>query len=214
MVVVQNKSVFSRDRHEQVFDRMRKIVGVSDFQDGWPPTEMLPSRSEWIKAWTSRRKTEVAQQETPSSPGIRVEGGYLERLPLACVACGLVDHAQIWGHWRPSAPPPTRRFFHLNDGTAPFASDDMLAHIEVFGRPDILWLWGLGVAEDILIACETSFKVYNSIDAPALRILTKLSAPSELILTGEDGEKLRNQAADLGLAIDLNVVPELKQVRM
>ncbi|MFT2215437.1 glycosyltransferase [Rhizobium giardinii] len=173
---------------------MRKIVIVSDFQDGWPPAQMPPSRTERIKAWTSQRKIELAQQETRSSPGIQVEGGYLERLPLACIACGLVDHAEIWSHWRPSAPPPrdastpclTRRFFQLNDATAPFASNDMLAHIEVFGPPDILCVWGLGVAEDVLIACETSFKIYNSIDAPALRIPTSLSARFDLILTGAE----------------------------
>lgn len=202
MDIVQNKSVFSRNRHGRAFDRMRRIVVVSDFQDGWPPAEVPPTRSERLTAWTSRRKVELAQQEFRSSLSLKVEGGYLERLPLACVACGLVDHAEIWSHWRPSTPPPmeaptpflTRRFFHLNNSTAPFASDDMLAHLEIFGPPDILCVWGLGVAEDILIACQTSFKIYNSIDAPALRIPERLSRRFNLVLTAAEWQSREVEA--------------------
>ncbi len=62
----------------------------------------------------------------------------------------------------------------------------MLAHIEVYGAPDILCVWGLGVGEEILQACKKSFKIYNSIDAPALRIPAMTSRHFDLILTGSE----------------------------
>jgi glycosyltransferase involved in cell wall biosynthesis len=179
-------------------------------------------RSERLKAWTSQRKVELAHPPRPKL-GINVEGGYLERLPLACVACGLVDRAEIWSHWRPSSPPPmevpssflTRRRFHLNATSPPFASDDMLAHVEIFGPPDILCVWGLGVAEDLLIACETSFKIYNSIDAPALRIPERLSGRFDLILTAAEWQSREVEARhpDMQTAV-LPIGPEFASASM
>ena len=43
---------------------------------------------------------------------------------------------------------------------------------------------GLGVSEDILLACRDSYKIYNSIDAPALRVPFSVSRHFDLILTG------------------------------
>ena len=60
----------------------------------------------------------------------------------------------------------------------------MLAHILTFGAPDILCVWGLGVSAEILAACETSYKIYNSIDAPALRVPPEVSRHFDLVLTG------------------------------
>ena len=122
-----------------------------------------------------------------------VHGGYLERLPLALVRSGLADCAEIWSHWRPATPPDvcdephpflTRRAFHMNGGPAPFASNDMLGYIKAFGPPAILCVWGLGVAEDILVACADSYKIYNSIDAPAVRIPPEVSRHFDLVITG------------------------------
>ncbi|MBY3318623.1 glycosyltransferase family 4 protein [Rhizobium laguerreae] len=62
----------------------------------------------------------------------------------------------------------------------------MLGHIAAFGPPSILCVWGLGVSEDVLLACRSSFKIYNSIDAPALRVPFEVSRHFDLILTGSD----------------------------
>ncbi|MBV7522124.1 glycosyltransferase [Ensifer sp. ENS12] len=172
---------------------MRKIVVISDFQDGWPPVSQAPTKTERLAAWASRFKDEMAAWPTHENV-VHVSGGYLERLPLASVADGLVDRAEIWSHWRASNPPPevkensflTRRSFYLDGSTSPFSSDDMLAHIEIYGAPDILCVWGLGVGEEILQACQTSFKIYNSIDAPALRVPSTTSRHFDLILTGSE----------------------------
>nr|WP_311276903.1 glycosyltransferase [Rhizobium sp. WCS2018Hpa-16] len=74
----------------------------------------------------------------------------------------------------------------MNGPQAPFSSNDMLAHINTFGPPDILCVWGLGVSEEILDACRSSYKIYNSIDAPALRVPPAISRHFDLILTGAD----------------------------
>lgn len=66
----------------------------------------------------------------------------------------------------------------------PFPSNDMLAYIEAFGASDILCVWGLGVHEDIMAACHSSYKIYNLIDAPALRVPPNVSRHFDLVLTG------------------------------
>ncbi|KQS96867.1 glycosyl transferase family 1 [Rhizobium sp. Leaf391] len=62
----------------------------------------------------------------------------------------------------------------------------MLAHIAAFGAPDILCVWGLGVSEEILEACNDSYKIYNSIDAPALRVPPEVSRHFDLVITGAE----------------------------
>lgn len=170
----------------------RRIVVISDFQDGQIDNVALPTIDEAADAWLSGRRGARPEPVT-SRDDIAVDGGYIERLPLACLKAGLVDSAEIWTHWRGSQPPNTRsgpsphltrRAFRMNGPEAPFASNDMLGHIAAFGPPDILCVWGLGVAEDILMACRDSFKIYNSIDAPALRIPPDVSRHFDLILTG------------------------------
>ncbi len=172
----------------------RRIVVISDFQDGAWSEEATPSveayRHQWLSGIRGRSPTAV------SEPGIvKVDGGYLERLPLAALKDGLVDCAEIWTHWRGDTPPTawtagspflTRRAFRMNGPEAPFASNDILGHIAAFGAPDILCVWGLGVCEDILLACRDSFKIYNSIDAPALRVPAEVSQHFDLVLTGAE----------------------------
>ena len=74
-----------------------------------------------------------------------------------------------------------RRRFRA-DGPAPYASADLRAHLDVFGPPDILCIWGLGVEAAILEDCAASVRVYNSIDAPALRIPEAVSRHIDLFL--------------------------------
>ncbi|WP_082480233.1 MULTISPECIES: glycosyltransferase [unclassified Rhizobium] len=172
----------------------RRIVVISDFQDGQPDDGLLPTIEDAYQDWMSGRRGQapevVSDRET-----VAVDGGYIERLPLACLRSGLVDSAEIWTHWRGSHPPEPpyrgsphlkRRAFRMNGPHAPFASNDMLGHIAAFSAPDILCVWGLGVSEDILLACRDSFKIYNSIDAPALRIPPEVSRHFDLVLTGAE----------------------------
>lgn len=195
----------------------RRIVVISDFQDGQPDDAPLQTVEEAHEAWASGRRGsrpgEVADREQ-----IAVDGGYIERLPLACLKAGLVDSAEIWTHWRGGQPPETRpgpspylkrRVFRMNGPDAPFASNDMLGHIAAFGAPHILCVWGLGVSEDILLACRDSFKIYNSIDAPALRIPPEVSRHFDLILTGApwQSDVVRERHPDMPTAI-LPIGPE------
>jgi len=172
----------------------RRIVIISDFQDGAWGKEAIPSVEAYRDQWLGRLRGHYPAAVRKAGI-IEVDGGYLERLPLAALKGRLVDCAEIWTHWRGDAPPTdwtagspflTRRAFRMNGSEAPFASNDMLGHIAAFGPPDILCVWGLGVCEDILLACRDSFKIYNSIDAPALRVPAEISRHFDLVLTGAE----------------------------
>lgn len=119
-----------------------------------------------------------------------VHGGYLERLPLAAVHYNLVDFAEIWHHstnrssFLHDGGHLASRVFPLTDTTAPFHSEAMLDFIRQHGAPRILCVWGLGVSEPLLQACSDSFIIYNSIDAPALRVPPQVSGHFDLVLTG------------------------------
>ncbi len=188
------------------------IVVVGDLVEGWPPhdgdTRML---DEGADDWPERLRDE------PYVPpglhgghrdGLRVAGGYLERLPLACVAAGLADHAEIWHHARSRDVPAlrrdsrhlARRVFRLDADEAPFRSRHMLRFIEAVGAPHILVVLGLGVSEEILAACGDSFKVYNSIDAPALRVPPAVSRHFNLVLTGAQWQSSEVEARHPGMA--------------
>ncbi|WP_312366997.1 glycosyltransferase family 4 protein [Ensifer sp.] len=174
---------------------MRKIVVISDYHEGSSAQSARPDRSAQLLKW-SCCLNEEEKEGRPETSKLVVEGGYLERLPLACVASGLVDKAEIWTHWRSDQPPQQphsssflkRRSFYQNGTDAPFSSDDMLAHLEVYGPPSVLCVWGLGVDESVLRACRGSFKIYNSIDAPALRIPFDVSRHFNLVLTASQGQ--------------------------
>lgn len=132
----------------------------------------------------------------PAGPreAVDVCGSYLERLPLALIASGIVEQAEIWHHMRGPGQPSferesaclARRAFRLDDNVAPFASSDMMAFIRTYGAPDILIIYGLGVAPEILALCAASLIVYNSIDAPSLRVPAEVSAHFDLVLTGAE----------------------------
>ena len=195
----------------------RRIVVISDFQDGPSDDGALPTVEEARDAWISGRRGSRPQMVSDRE-AVAVDGGYIERLPLACLKWGLVDCAEIWTHWRGSHPPETRsgasphltrRVFRMNGPEAPFASNDMLGHIAAFGAPHILCVWGLGVSEEILLACRDSFKIYNSIDAPALRIPPEVSRHFDLVLTGAQWQLdvVRERHPDMATAI-LPVGPE------
>lgn len=185
----------------------RSIVVISDFQEGWPPVECNLSIDEYENQWRSGERGPAPRTHVPNRDTVAVDGGYLERLPLACVKAGLADHVEIWHHWRGNGTPPyrkdsdvlARRAFTLNTTEAPFSSNDMLAYIRVFGAPAILCVYGLGVSEDILLACADSFKIYNSIDAPALRIPAEVSRHFDLIITGAQWQSDEVEARHPGM---------------
>ena len=153
----------------------------------------------------------VARDRQPRGAftAVDVVGGYLERLPLSLVATGLVETAEIWdfrngppNDYLPSTrltPPLTRRTFRLEGEHPPFASSDMLRFIEAQGAPSILCVWGLGVDEAVLKACAGSFKIYNSIDAPALRVPPEVSRHFDLVLTGADWQSDEVRARHEGM---------------
>ncbi len=172
----------------------KRIVVISDLQEG-PISDGPVPTVEWFRErWLEGSRGSTPQRVEASQP-VEVEGGYIERLPLAALKSGLVESAEIWSHWRGEEPPLdwttgspflTRRAFRMNGFEAPFSSNDMLGYLEAFGPPDILCSWGLGVAEEILLACRESYKIYNSIDAPALRIPSEVSRHFDLVITGAE----------------------------
>lgn len=171
----------------------RTVVVISDFQDGWPEATACLPIEHYQRQWQDGFRGQPLSETATQRGACTVRGGYLERLPLALVRSGLADRAEIWSHWRSASPPPefpeehpflTRRAFHINGPEAPFASNDMLGYIRTHGAPAILCVWGLGVSEEILLACADSFKIYNSIDAPALRIPPDVSRHFDLVITG------------------------------
>ncbi|WP_084527988.1 glycosyltransferase [Kaistia soli] len=156
------------------------IVVISDFVD----------RSHGAEASSSTLPATVAP--TVHRDVLRVVGGYLERLPRAAIRAGYVDFAEIWD-WSDRAasrahptddPFLTRRRFRLDDDRPPFHSDDAVEFIRKFGAPAIICIWGLGVSEQILEACRDSIIVYNSIDAPPLRVPDAVARHFDLVLTG------------------------------
>ena len=85
----------------------------------------------------------------------------------------------------------------------------MLGFVAAFGAPHILCAWGLGVDASLLDACANSFKIYNSIDAPALRLPPDVSGRFDLVLTAAEwqSEKVRERHPDMMTAV-LPIGPE------
>ncbi len=169
------------------------VVVISDWVDGWPPADHPPTSEQARARW---RSLPPGEEPWPlgDAPPPEVVGGYLERLPLALVAAGVVDSAEIWHHWRAGTPPPfrrespalARRAFRLDREGAPFASVEMVEFVRTFGAPHILVVLGLGVAPELLEACANSVILYNSIDAPALRVPPEVSRHFDLVITGAE----------------------------
>ncbi len=172
----------------------RTIVAISDLRDGWPPASGSQDDAVAAAQWRSGAWGPPPDGRREPVPDVPVVGGYLERLPLAAIRAGLVDGAEIWHHWRPSDPGPftrdsavlARRAFHVDEETPPFPSASMRGFVQAFGAPHILCVYGLGVDASLLDLCDRSFKIYNSIDAPALRIPVENSARFDLVLTAAD----------------------------
>lgn len=121
-----------------------------------------------------------------------VEGGYLERLPLALIAAGRFATAEIWHHATGTSHCTAvrhssrlvRRTFPLDQPQAPFDNAAMARHLRDHGPPDLLVVYGLGVSEEVLAAAEGAVIVYNSIDAPSLRVPFEVSRHFDVVLAG------------------------------
>lgn len=188
---------------------MERIVAISDFCSSLPVEPSSSACSSYRSSWHR------ASRPSPPAAPPAVGGGYLERLPLAAVRAGLACSAEVWsfagddaGRCESDGGVPLRRRFRA-DGPAPYPSADMLAHIGAFGPPAILCSWGLGVDAAILARCPASVRVYNSIDAPALRIPPKVSAHVDLFLTSADRQAGEIRARHSGaLCATMPVGPE------
>ncbi|SFN82068.1 glycosyltransferase family 4 protein [Sphingomonas sp. OK281] len=187
----------------------RSVVVISDWVDGpfdaevQQDTDRLPAHAHdpASQPWTGK------DSENEAETAIEVAGGYLERLPLALIAAGIVDQAEIWHHWRGDDEPPfhrdsavlARRAFRLDHHRAPFASTEMASFVRTFGAPHILVVLGLGVAPDLLALCANSIILYNSIDAPSLRVPPEVSEHFDLVLTGAQWQSDEVEARHPGM---------------
>ncbi len=136
-----------------------RIVAVSDFATRVPP---LP--------------TDLAADPGPAprpTGRVEVRGGYLERLPLVTRSPHGLDH---------------RRFRAEGHG-APSASRAMAAHLQRYGAPDILCVWGLGITEAMLDLCAGSIRIYNSLDVDALRIPHEVGRHFDVVLCGSPAQE-------------------------
>ena len=203
--------------HAAPLTDLPSIVVISDrVEQGDGPAAGLPDPAAHWRALSPEQRPwpegEIAAQA--------VTGGYLERLPLACVAAGIVEQAEIWHHrtggpdWCQRAGPRLAyRSFALDDARAPFDNRDMLAFVHMFGAPHILVVYGLGVSPELLAACANSFIVYNSIDAPSLRVPPAVSAHFDLVLTGAQWQSDEVTARHPGMATAiLPVGPEFAAI--
>ena len=113
----------------------RRLVVISDHCSDGPPVPV----------------THPAQIDTilppPPTGQVTVTGGYLERLPLAAIAAGIVDTAEIWsfagrcgesdasqglaaGRADPDRPGLTRRVFRADAHDAPYGSAEAVRHLQ------------------------------------------------------------------------------------
>ena len=185
----------------------RSVVIISDWVDGWPPAD--PAAAPPPRDGLARRTLDPASQPWTGAADHRepVMGGYLERLPLALIAAGIVEQAEIWHHWRGESDPPfrrdnpvlARRAFRLDHDRAPFASAEMIKFVQTFGAPHILVVLGLGVAPELLSLCKNSIILYNSIDAPSLRVPPEVSEHFDLVLTGAQWQSDEIEARHPGM---------------
>lgn len=161
----------------------RTIVVISDLVEGHTPADWVVEPEPGIPA---------PVDSDALRDGLAVTGGYLERLPLACVKAGLADRVEIWHHLDPHLPHRyklehdllVRRAFPLDERGPPVASSAMRRHVERMGAPALLVVLGLGVTADLLDACAGARIIYNSIDAPALRVPDEVARRFDLVLTG------------------------------
>ncbi|MES3152045.1 glycosyltransferase family 4 protein [Sphingomonas faeni] len=195
----------------------RSVAVISDWVDGRHPEQDRPSSS----LFPMHAIDPASQPWTGDLAPADVTGGYLERLPLALVAAGIVDQAEIWHHWRGEAEPPfrrdnavmARRAFRIDDERAPFTSLQMVDFVQTFGAPHILVVLGLGVAPELLALCANSIILYNSIDAPSLRVPSEISQHFDLVLTGAQWQSDEVEARHPGMRTTiLPVGPEFAAI--
>lgn len=202
------------------YTRPRRLIVISDFCDRLPPIDPNLRVEEAARAWINGDRGPSPGRAIRSESErdcLSVVGGYLERLPLACVKSQLCDEAEIWTFTGRSETPSytrdskflSRRSFRAEASRAPFASNDMLGHISAFGPPEILCVWGLGVDETIMQACASSVKIYNSIDSPALRIPPEISEHFDLVVTGAEwqSDEVRSRHREMATLV-LPIGPE------
>lgn len=76
---------------------MTSMIVISDFLDDSRP-DQKHSKEYHLKKWRDRHGSALS---LPVKPRVMdVQGGYLQRLPLACINAGIVDRAEIWHHTR------------------------------------------------------------------------------------------------------------------
>jgi glycosyltransferase involved in cell wall biosynthesis len=184
---------------------MRRIVAISDYCSQVPPEPAAPGPVDSVSP----------RRVGPTTP---VVGGYLERLPLAAVRSGLVEAAEIWSFTGADHHPTGysvgrnglgERRFRADGHSAPYGSAAVLKHIAAVGEPEILCIWGLGVTAEILEACPTSIKIYNSLDVDALRVPVEVSRCMDIFLVASaaQGAAVRARHPDASVA-ELPVGPE------
>lgn len=190
----------------------RTIVVISDLIESHTPADWVVEPEPGIP---------VPVDSAALRPALAVTGGYLERLPLACVKAGLADRAEIWHHLDPQLPHRykvenellVRRAFPLDERGPPVASSAMRRHVERFGSPALLVVLGLGVTADLLDACAGSRIIYNSIDAPALRAPDDVARRFDLVLTGApwQSEEVERRVPGMRTAV-LPIGPEFAAI--
>lgn len=84
----------------------RRLAVISDSQAGWAFASRIRSVKYFQKQWEKRAREQPKVVERAHRDFV-VEGGYIDRLPLACLKVGIVDAAEIWTHWRGDDPPET-----------------------------------------------------------------------------------------------------------
>lgn len=196
------------------------LYAISDYVAGVPPVgEADPSAEQYRVYWRhdnpAQKLKEYLAELNPDletqRARLRVRGGYMERLPLACLKAGLVDYAEKWHYlyvpgerlFGLSQPLFGYRLFQVHNPDAPFHSPDMIEFIHASGAPHILCVWGLGVSEEMLLACRDSFKIYYSIDAPPLRVPPEVSRHFDLILVGAEWQRDEVRARHPGIPCEL-----------
>lgn len=150
-------------------------------------------------------------------PPADIAGSYLERLPLAAIAAGAYDRAEIWHHCisREAEAVVCRdngivyRRFHLPDPSAPFDNRRMIERLQASASPALVLIYGLGVSPAVIAACGNALLVYNSIDAPALRVPPAVAGLFDLMLVGAAWQAEEIAAQHPGMAtLELPVGPE------
>ena len=194
-------------------DDRSDAVGAAAPLTPLPSMVVISDRIDWrtgeacAPAWADAPQGERPWQGE-DAPIPEVTGGYLERLPRACIAAGIVAGAEVWHHqmggeraaFVASGPRFGYRAFRLDDPSPPFDNRDMVDFVHEFGAPHILVVYGLGVSTALLDACANSVIVYNSIDAPTLRVPPEVSARFDLVLAGAPWQSDEVAARHPGMA--------------